>query len=323
MSLNFRYNDTTYEALETTATTNGSAWANCSPLKLYSGIDPYQGIRYYTPLYKTQSEYALAYTDGSTIKQYVNTTAPTINVYFNNEKYFAAKRYSDNQVVKSSLYISITYNANGGTLTGAQTTSAWTDIGKSSKDLQVNSSAIKSYHIQIAWNTKADGTGGSYTNGQTYPFSSTNTELYAIYKRKYTLYSATAVSSGTMSSDSGYRTYITTLTFTFSLKEVGINDNSYSNFILDWGIPNSNGLAYTVDTVVTTITSTTKVYMLYIHGQGGNSNAGQLLVTGNLLDPNNGNVVIGSFRFYTSSTWYTSTSSGGSSSGGGSGGGRE
>lgn len=323
MSLKFKYNDAIYEVIGATPAISSSTWASYSPLKLYSYIDPNTGFKGYIPLYKTQSDYALAYTNGSSIRQYVNTTAPTVTVYFNNVKYFAAKQYSDNQLVKSSFYISITYNANGGTLTGSQTTSAWTDVGKSSKDLQVNSSVSKQYYSLVNWNTKTDGTGSSYTNGQTYTFSNTNTTLYAIYKRTYTLYSATAASSGSMSGGTGYHTYSATVTFTFSKKEAGVKDNAYTNFDLTWVITSSNGLSYTKATVVTSTTSTTKTYLLYIYSNGGNTGAGQLLVTGDLLDPNNGNAIIGSFRFYTSSNWYTSSSSGGSSSGGGSGGGRE
>lgn len=175
MGLKFVYNGSTYENFLTDANTLSSTWVKNAAAKLFC-----KGSTYYVPLYESKGENTLAYTDNSTIKQYVNTSSPTLTVY-KDKKLYAPKKYSDGTYVHSSYLRKITYNGNSGSTPSVATTSAWTTINSSSVNMTVSSSTSRTGYNFSSWNTNSSGTGTSYTNEKSYSFSS-NVTLYAIWK---------------------------------------------------------------------------------------------------------------------------------------------
>lgn len=175
MGLKFVYNGSTYENFLTDANTLSSTWVRNAAAKLFC-----KGSTYYVPLYESKGENTLAYTDNSTIKQYVNTSSPTLTVY-KDKKLYAPKKYSNGTYVHNSYFRKITYNGNNGSTPSVATTSAWTAINSSSVDMTVDSSTSRTGYNFSGWNTNSSGTGTSYTNGKSYSFSS-NVTLYAIWK---------------------------------------------------------------------------------------------------------------------------------------------
>lgn len=175
MGLKFVYNDTIYENFLTNANTLSSTWVRNAAAKLFC-----KGSTYYVPLYESKGENTLAYTDNSTIKQYVNTSSPTLTVY-KDKKLYAPKKYSNGTYVHNSYFRKITYNGNSGSTPSTASTSAWTAINSSSVNMTVDSSTSRTGYNFSGWNTNSSGTGTSYTNGKSYSFSS-NVTLYAIWK---------------------------------------------------------------------------------------------------------------------------------------------
>lgn len=175
MGLKFVYNDTIYENFLTNANTLSSTWVRNAAAKLFC-----KGSTYYVPLYESKGENTLAYTDNSTIKQYVNTSSPTLTVY-KDKKLYAPKKYSNGTYVHNSYFRKITYNGNSGSTPSTASTSAWTAINSSSVNMTVSSSTSRTGYNFSGWNTNSSGTGTSYTNGKSYSFSS-NVTLYAIWK---------------------------------------------------------------------------------------------------------------------------------------------
>lgn len=204
-----------------------------------------------------------------------------------------------------ALAYSITYNLNGGTNSSSNPTSY----------------TVESNTITFANPTRPYYTFQGWTLSSIPKGSNGNKSTTANWKRTYALYSASSSVSESVSG-SDWRTHTFNVTFAFSLLENGVNSNASSNFSLSWDMPNTYGLGITKSDKIVSSNLAYKVYTLTASAQGGNAGAGSLLVTGQLKDMKN-NVVIGSFRFYTSSDWYKSSSGGGSSGGGGSGGGRE
>lgn len=175
MGLKFVYNGSTYENFLTDANTLSSTWVKNAAAKLFC-----KGSTYYVPLYESKGENTLAYTDNSTIKQYVNTSSPTLTVY-KDKKLYAPKKYSNGTYVHNSYFRKITYNGNSGSTPSTASTSAWTAINSSSVNMTVDSSTSRTGYNFSGWNTNSSGTGTSYTNGKSYSFSS-NVTLYAIWK---------------------------------------------------------------------------------------------------------------------------------------------
>lgn len=79
----------------------------------------------------------------------------------------------------------ITYNANGGE--GAPSNQTYTHASSGTVDLSATKPTRNGYEF-VAWNTKSDGSGISYSSGGTFNKSNLSTTLYAIWEGKtYTI----------------------------------------------------------------------------------------------------------------------------------------
>ena len=159
----------------------------------------------------------------------------------------------------------VTFNANGGS------------GGMSSKTVSVGSSIslptttfTRSGYEFVGWNTKTNGSGISYTNGQKITVSGDIT-LYAQWKKKDVYYTITFDSnggSGSMSSktvSAGTSFYLPINTFTsFGYEFVGWNTNAEGS-----GVSYTNGQRITPSRNITLYAQWTPIYTITFDANGG------------------------------------------------------
>ncbi|MGB9687067.1 MAG: InlB B-repeat-containing protein, partial [Rectinema subterraneum] len=104
-------------------------------------------------------------------------------------------------------YYSVTYNANGATSGSVPTDSNHYLQGATVTVLGNTGSLAKTGYTFAGWNTKADGTGANYAEGNTFTMGSANVTLYAKWTAlpTYTVtYNANGATSGSVPTDSNH-----------------------------------------------------------------------------------------------------------------------
>lgn len=121
----------------------------------------------------------------------VSSTVPTRSGYtfdsWNTKSDRTGTRYTSGSSITISsattLYAiwkySVSYNANG----GSSAPSSQTNFYGTNTTLTSNTPTRTGYNF-VRWNTKSDGTGTNYNSGASYPYSSGNVTLYAVWQRK-------------------------------------------------------------------------------------------------------------------------------------------
>lgn len=166
---------------------------------------------------------------------------------------------------KKEVYYTISFNSNGGSGNmGSKTVSTGSSV------TLPNSTFTLSGYEFAGWNTNADGSGVSYTNGQNITPSGDMT-LYAQWKKKEVYYTITFDSnggSGSMSSktvSAGTSFYLPINTFTRSGYEfVGWNTNADGS-----GVSYTNGQRITPSRNITLYAQWEEVYTITFDSNGG------------------------------------------------------
>jgi uncharacterized repeat protein (TIGR02543 family) len=141
--------------------------------------------------------------------------------------------------------LTVTYNGNGSTSGSVPVDSNKYDIGQAVTVLG-NGNLVKTGDTFTGWNTQANGTGTTYTAGQTFTMGSTNVTLYALWtvQPTYTVtYSGNGLTTCTVPTDGTH--YLTSQTVTVKGYTCNLVKDGY--LFTDWNTASSgSGTAYTV-----------------------------------------------------------------------------
>ena len=145
---------------------------------------------------------------------------------------------------------SVTYNGNSNTSGSVPTDPKAYHQGDTVTVLGNTGNLVKTGYTSMGWNTAANGSGTTYTQGQTFTMGTSNVTLYAVwatplYVTNYGSSGPNGISAYTIGSG-GALTAITTGTFTTGIYPNGIAISPNGNYLYVTNSSSSSISAYTI-----------------------------------------------------------------------------